>query len=186
MKEGGIGGVEIQPVYPLLPDDTANGIKNLPYLSDEFIDVLRFTSAKSKELGMRLDLTLGSGWSFGGAKVPVNEAAGALRIERVKIAAQTKRIPLPSMIPSEKLISVFLAKINDNSIAEKDLRELKDIRDGAVLLSGRVEPNSEVLFFISGKTGMMVKRPSIGGEGYALNHLDKPSVENYLKNTGTV
>ena len=31
---------------------------------------------------------------------------------------------------------------------------------------------------------MMVKRPSVGGEGYALNHLDKPSVEDYLKTTG--
>ena len=31
MKEGGIGGVEVQPVYPLLPDDAAAGIRNLPY-----------------------------------------------------------------------------------------------------------------------------------------------------------
>src|SRR5688500_11412571 len=34
MRDGGIGGVEIQPVYPLLPDDEKNGIRNLPYLSD--------------------------------------------------------------------------------------------------------------------------------------------------------
>jgi len=32
MKEGGIGGFEVQPVYPLLPDDPAGGIKNLPFL----------------------------------------------------------------------------------------------------------------------------------------------------------
>src|SRR6187431_1408286 len=44
MKEGGIGGVEVQPVYPLLPDDAANGVKNLPYLSDEFLDMLKFAS----------------------------------------------------------------------------------------------------------------------------------------------
>ena len=66
MKEGGIGGFEVQPVYPLLPDDPALGIKNLPFLSDEFIDALRFVSAKSRELGLRMDLTLGSGWPFGG------------------------------------------------------------------------------------------------------------------------
>ena len=35
MKEGGIGGVEIQPVYPLALDDPDHGVKNLPYLSDE-------------------------------------------------------------------------------------------------------------------------------------------------------
>src|SRR6185369_1365860 len=44
MKEGGIGGVEVQPVYPLLPDDEAAGIKNLPYLSDEFLDALKFAA----------------------------------------------------------------------------------------------------------------------------------------------
>src|SRR5436309_5481637 len=44
MKDAGIGGVEVQPVYPLLPDDSANGIKNLPYLSDDFLEMLRFTA----------------------------------------------------------------------------------------------------------------------------------------------
>ena len=30
MKEGGIGGFEVQPVYPLLPDNPAAHVKNLP------------------------------------------------------------------------------------------------------------------------------------------------------------
>src|SRR5215471_16138370 len=101
MKEGGIGGVEVQPVYPLLPDDPQNGIKNIPYLSDEFLDMLRFTSQKCKELGLRFDLTLGSGWSFGGAKTPITDAAGQLRFERVKVSGD--RVPVPYMIPAEKL-----------------------------------------------------------------------------------
>src|SRR5215471_4207974 len=44
MKEGGIGGFEVQATYPLAPDDPALKIKNLPYLSDEFIDALQFTA----------------------------------------------------------------------------------------------------------------------------------------------
>src|SRR2546426_11239234 len=52
MKAGGIGGFEVQAVYPLLPDDPSSGIKNLPYLSDAFIDALRFTSTKARELGL--------------------------------------------------------------------------------------------------------------------------------------
>ncbi len=184
MKEGGIGGVEVQPVYPLLPDDEKNGIKNLPYLSDEFLEMLRFTGDKTKELGMRMDLTLGSGWSFGGAKTPISEAAGQLRVERVKIDANTKRVPLPSMIYAEKLLGIFLAKINGNSVEENSLKELTEIRDENVYISPNAETGSEVLFFIGGKSGMQVKRPSVGAEGYVLNHLDKPSVDNYLKNTG--
>ena len=184
MKDGGIGGVEVQPVYPLLPDDAANGIKNLPYLSDEFLDTLRFAAQRSKELGMRFDLTLGSGWSFGGAKTPITEAAGQLRIERVKIENGAKRVAAPSMIPSEKLMAVYLAKGNGNTIAESDLKALTNIRDDNVMLPASIDPGSEVMFFISGKSGMQVKRPAFGAEGYVLNHLDRQSVDNYLKNTG--
>src|SRR5215467_16293297 len=50
MKEAGIGGFEVQPVYPLLPDDSNTQIKNLPFLSDEFLDALRFTLEKAREL----------------------------------------------------------------------------------------------------------------------------------------
>jgi hypothetical protein len=186
MKEGGIGGVEVQPVYPLLPDDDKAGIKNLPYLSDEFLDALKFAAQKAKELGMRFDLTLGSGWSFGGAKTPINEAAGQLRIERVKIDATTMRVPLPSMIPAEKLLAIFLGKPRGNTLAASDSVELLEIRDGNVVLpTGDLRSEgAEVLFFISGKSGMQVKRPAVGAEGYVLNHLDRPSAENYLKNTG--
>ena len=76
MKEGGIGGFEVQPVYPLELD------RNFRYLSDEFLDDLRFTGAKARELGLRFDLTLGSGWPFGGPHIPLSLAAGRLRIVR--------------------------------------------------------------------------------------------------------
>ena len=76
MKEGGIGGFEVQPVYPL----ETNG--NFPYLSPEFLDDLRFTAAKARELGLRFDLTLASGWPYGGPHIPITQAAGRLRVER--------------------------------------------------------------------------------------------------------
>ena len=37
MNQAGIGGVEIQPVYPMALDDPAKGIENLRYLSPEFL-----------------------------------------------------------------------------------------------------------------------------------------------------
>jgi len=175
MKEGGIGGFEIQPVYPLLPDNPAAGIRNLPYLSDEFIDALRFVSIKAREIGLRVDLTLGSGWPYGGPSVPITEAAATLRSERVKVQPGTRRIPLPNIMPGDKLLAVFLA---DNQ------RELTDIHDGAVWLPAELQGPQELLFFTSSRTGMQVKRPAVGAEGYVLNHLDKQATENYLKNVG--
>lgn len=180
MKDGGIGGVEVQPVYPLLPDDPKTGHRNIPYLSDEFLDMLKFTAQKANELGLRFDLTLGSGWSFGGAKTPITEAAGQLRVERVKIEPNVNRVPLPSMIAAEKLLAAFVKVVPSEPSAWV---EVKDFRDGAVLPTP-AQQNREVMFVISGKSGMQVKRPSVGSEGYVLNHLDKPSVDNYLKLTG--
>jgi hypothetical protein len=184
MKEGGIGGFEIQPVYPLLPDDPALGIKNLPFLSDEFIDALRFVSAKARELGLRVDLTVGSGWPYGGPSVPISEAAARLRVERVKVPANSRRIPLPNILLAEKLLAVFVARNDGQAIAAGTLRELTDLRDGAVWLPDNLEGPHEILFFISSRTGMQVKRPAVGAEGYVLNHLDRTATERYLKNVG--
>src|SRR6266545_2369535 len=53
MREGGIGGFEIQPVYPLGLGDPEKSFRNLPYLSEEYLDRLRFTAQKARELGLR-------------------------------------------------------------------------------------------------------------------------------------
>src|SRR5262245_29120613 len=49
MKEGGIGGFEVQPVYPLEVEG------NSQYLSAEFLDCLSFVGQKARELGLRMD-----------------------------------------------------------------------------------------------------------------------------------
>ncbi|MBZ5627032.1 MAG: glycoside hydrolase, partial [Acidobacteriia bacterium] len=105
MKEGGIGGFEVQPTYPLALDDPAHGFKNLPYLSDEFLEALRFTGEKARELGLRMDLTLGSGWPFGGPHIPITQAAGRLRVVRVPAPADGSSPPAPNLAEGEKLIT---------------------------------------------------------------------------------
>ena len=102
MREGGIGGFEVQPVYPLVLDNDAAGIKTLPFLSDEFLDALKFTSEKARELGLRFDLTLGSGWPFGGPTVSIDHAAGRLRYEHIKVDANTRFVKVPSIGAGEK------------------------------------------------------------------------------------
>jgi hypothetical protein len=184
MKEGGIGGFEVQPVYPVVLDDVAAGIKTLSFLSDEFIDALRFTSEKARELGLRLDLTLGSGWPFGGPFVPLGEAAGKLRFEHVKAIAGSPRVKVPDIGIGEKLLAVFLARTQADTIAPESLREITDIKDGAVWLPAGLEGAHEALFFISSRTGMQVKRPAVGSEGFVLSHLDRTATDNYLKNVG--
>ncbi|MEO6391419.1 MAG: glycosyl hydrolase [Pyrinomonadaceae bacterium] len=183
MKAGGIGGFEVQAVYPLSLDDPSRGIKNGRFLDDEFIDNLRFTAAKARELGLRMDLTLGSGWPFGGPTVSIDEAAGGLRVDRVPVAAGVQRVKLPSVAAGEKLLAIFLAKSPVPTNPE-GFRELTEIKDGAVLLPEISVGPQEVQFYISSRSGMQVKRPAIGGEGFVLDHLNRSATDNYLRNVG--
>ena|SRR5271167_3053047 len=80
MREAGIGGVELQPVYPLEVDDPQRGIRNTRYFSEEFNELLRQTVRETHRLGLQFDLTLGSGWPYGGPFIPVNRAARRLRV----------------------------------------------------------------------------------------------------------
>ena len=80
MKEGGIGGFEVQPVYPLEVEG------NFPYLSDEFLDACASPARRRKELGLRLDLTLGSGWPYGGPHIPIDRRPARLRVSKTEPA----------------------------------------------------------------------------------------------------
>jgi hypothetical protein len=184
MKEGGIGGVEVQPVYPLVLDDPEAGVRNLPYLSDEFIDALRFASQKARELGLRMDITLGSGWPYGGPHVPISEAAGRLRVDRVPVPADSTSIALPSLENGEKLIAAFLARGDGRTFAADGLQRV-DAIDGARLQLPRKRTGQHtLLFFISSRTGQQVKRPAVNAEGYVLDHYDRAAIEHHLKVVG--
>lgn len=93
MKAGGIGGFEVQPVYPLEVDS------NHPYLSQQFLDNLKFTAEKAKELGLRFDLTLGSGWPFGGPHISKGNASGRLRVTKTE----------PTLAEGESLVATVPA-----------------------------------------------------------------------------
>jgi hypothetical protein len=115
MHRAGIANVLIYPVYPLSADDPARGIRNLRYLSPEFLDVLGHAIRYARSLGMTADMILGTGWPYGG----------------------------PSVTP------------------ELAARKLLDV-----------------------PTGMRVKRPSVGGEGLVLDHLNPVAVTRFLDDVG--
>lgn len=179
MKAADIGGVEIQPVYPLELDDPQKGFRNTPYLSDAFLESLQFATAMARQLGMRVDVTLGSGWPYGGPHMPVTQAAGRLRIDRVAVAEGARSLPLPAVENGEKLIAAFRT-----GPAGRD-QQLKDAGNGRVALPppGLSGPR-EVLFFISSRTGQQVKRPSVGAEGFVLDHFERAAIEHHLSTVG--
>ena len=172
MRQGGIGGFEVQPVYPLVLDDPAHGIRNLPYLSNDFLEALKFTGEKAKELGLRMDLTLASGWPYGGPHIPIAQAAGKLRIERLALPAGSGELKLPAIGEGEKFIAAFVGR-----------EPIADIANGA-LWSAPAADSRTVLVFISSRTRQAVKRAAVGAEGLVLDHYDRAAIDAHLQAVG--
>lgn len=185
MKAAGIGGVEIATLYPLALDDAKSGFRNLPFLSDEHIEAIRFAAETARKLGLRVDITLGSGWPYGGPQIAVEHAAGELRVETVVVAAGAESIAVPDLSAGEKLMAVFLAPVVGDQIS---LGEAKQA--AAKIIHGRLqiaEPGKEArraIVFIFSRTGMMVKRAAVGAEGFVLDHYDRAALETHLHAVG--
>jgi alpha-L-rhamnosidase len=184
MKEGGIGGFEVQPVYPVALDDPEHGFRNLPYLSDEYLGALRFASQKARELGLRMDVTLGSGWPFGGPHTPITQAAGKLRCDRVAVAANAGSLPMPDIGAGEKLLAIFLARGDPKEFSPEGIERIDSIERGRLRLPSGLSGPHVAMFFIASRTGQQVKRAAVGAEGFVLDHYDRAAIENHLKTVG--
>jgi hypothetical protein len=181
MKAGGIGGAEIQPVYALELDDPAKGFTNYPFLSKEFLDRVGFAAHTAHDLGLRLNLTLGSGWPYGGAYVPVTDAAGKLRIVVDAVPADASFLPVPSIRDGEKLLAVFLAEGMPGDYDAEHAQKIDTPIGYRLMLPASVSGPHVVLFFISSRTGQQVKRAAVGAEGFVLDHFSMEAIQNHLK-----
>ena len=186
MKAAGIGGVEIATLYPLELDDPETGFRNLPFLSDEHIDALRYAGEQARALGMRVDLTLGSGWPFGGPHIPVTQAAGELRIEPIPVPLDATSIAIPGLAEGEDLLAVFLAHGSDAALDFKEAKLMTQpgIENGRLPIPPDLSRPTSAVFFIASRTGMTVKRPAVGAEGFVLDHYDQRATETHLHAVG--
>jgi hypothetical protein len=186
MKEGGIGGVEIQPVYALALDDPAKGVRNRPYLSDDFLRSISFANQTARQLGMRVSITLGSGWPYGGPHIPVTQAAGKLRLATAVLPAGADRVALPALENGEALLAAFVvagtAAKYDPTAAK--LISLPEAGERALSVPAVSDVERVVLFFISSRTGQQVKRAAVGAEGFVLDHFDRASIDHHLQYAG--
>ncbi|HEX6623018.1 MAG TPA: glycosyl hydrolase, partial [Pyrinomonadaceae bacterium] len=110
MKEGGIGGFELAVVYPMALDDPARGLRNYPYLSPEYLDMVRFAAAKARELGLRMDITIGSGWSYGGPYITPDLSAARLRSDRREITPDVTSLARPVPFEGDRLMAAFVGR----------------------------------------------------------------------------
>lgn len=190
MKAVGIGGFRIFPVYPLAQDDPQRAVHNARYLSPEFLELVGEAVQYGSLIGMVPESLLGDGWPFGGPYIPAEHSAAQLKFYSRELAGpQSFSGPIPGEAhPGERLVAVQAAEVS----AAGGVR-----LETAVDLTGRVKgwqlrnwpvPAGRWLLmtFVSGRTGMRVKRASLGGEGLVLDHFSREALDLHLKHNADV
>ncbi|HWG20475.1 MAG TPA: glycosyl hydrolase [Terracidiphilus sp.] len=179
MRTAGIGGVEIQPVYPMALDDPAHGIRNLRYLSPEFLADVNFANRTAHSLGLRVDITLGSGWPYGGPGTTPDLAAGCLRI--ISRPVENSSVDPPRLGSDYDFIAAFVI---NGDLEHFDPSTAERIHPFATIVPPG-PPNRTVVYFIAGYTGMQVKRAAFGAEGNVLDHFNREAIEEHIKDVAT-
>ncbi len=177
MRGAGIGGVEIQPVYPMSLDDPAKGIRNLRYLSPEFLDAVSFANRTARSLGLRVDITLGSGWPYGGPGTTPKLSAYGLGVSADPISGN-RSFPPPPTTSADIFIAEFAVNGTEHHFDPASARRID--------LTGFVAPpgTTTVLYFVAGPTGQEVKRAAFGAEGSVLDHFSRPAIDEHLRDVG--
>ncbi len=169
MKADGIGGVELAFVYPLQLQG------NLPFLSPPMLDAVHFAQDEARKLGLRVDLTLCSGWPYGGPHIPLAQAATRLRIVQTPVT-QTP-IPTPPLAAGEILLSAVLVDGAPGSIHPATSTPIPTS-------SQHFTSPKTALFFIQSHTLQQVKRAAVGAEGFVLDPFSRAAVATHLKSVG--
>jgi hypothetical protein len=170
MAEAGVGGVEVAYVYPLGP------VRH-PFLSPGFLAALRFAAETAESLGLRFDLTLCSGWPFGGPHVsPENVSRGVVWDVR-EVGARALELRLAPRWPGEQLLAAY---VGDGSRHEPPTAfERLTAHDGLVRLGPGRGPRLVAVAW-SAPTGQQVKRAAAGAEGPALDHYSAAATREHL------
>jgi hypothetical protein len=134
---------------------------------------------------MRVDLTLTSGWPYGGAYLPVSLAAGMLRVVRVPVPDGADSIPVPAMSAGERLLAAFQVAGDGTDFHTSQPRSLPlDIENGCLQVAHASHTQETAWFFLSSRTGQMVKRPAVGATGFVLDPYDRAATEDHLRTVG--
>jgi hypothetical protein len=173
MAAVGIGGAEAAFVYPLSPVDDSER-----FGGEAFLGHIRYAAQRAHELGLRFDLTLGSGWSYGGGHITPDLAARQLHWDRREISgAAAQRVPATSAWPGDELVAAFLG-----AGARREPRQYSelDIVDGSVQVPEGSGPR-EILLAYARPTGQNVKRAAAGAEGPVLDHYSAAAARAHIE-----
>ena len=191
LKDAGIGGVEINPIaFPTYCDSL--GKASLPWLSPEWIDMLKVCFDEADSLDMTCDLLVGSGWPFGAEFLEENERAQIVVNYAEPVTGPTTLTVLPDSLCAKAMPKVS-SPYKGNT---KELMTLKlypnpasSVEDGIDVLQTdsiftidipQGEYTLAALVKINGFLEVINGAP--GAAGPVLDHFNTEAVNRYLYN----
>lgn len=176
----GIGTVEITPLYGV----QGNKKNNINFLSDKWMEMLRFTQSEGHRLGIEIDMATGTGWPFGGPWVPIEESASKMcfaeyRLEGKKLLGVSLSLTEKQQ-PHTQLLGVWAYDSRGTCVDLLPIVQQTSL--GSIYLKGRLPRKAQWrIIALWQKMGVMkVKRAAPGGEGWVVDHFDKTAIEHYL------
>ncbi|MCZ2078479.1 MAG: hypothetical protein LC130_26210 [Bryobacterales bacterium] len=180
MHQAGLGGFRITPVYTF-PGAPSGGPG---YLSEDYRELVAHAIRHGLARGMAPESLLGSGWPFGGPYIPQDK--GAMQIRHVLRTADGPGIldgTLPfHLAPGENLLALQLARPDGDGGVD-----LSTVIDWDSLTNREIPPGRWLLIaYVTGPTGMKVKRAAPGAEGLVLDHFRRDALDLHLRHNGDV
>lgn len=172
-QNAGIGGVEVSPIYGVTGEED----RYIPFLSPQWISMLRYTVGEAGRLGLGVDMITGTGWPLGGPWVSNEDAAAKVAVESYSVAeGEQVTEPIISKREPEAILQALMAYSQDGQIL--DLREYVDAQQ----LLHWTAPSGEwqVYAVFQRRTGQQVKRAAPGGEGNVVDHFSSKAIDHYL------
>lgn len=182
MRADGIGGAELAFVYPVVLDDPSRDLTNLPFLSPAMLDDVHYAQAEGRSLGLRIDVTLCSGWPYGGPATTLAEAAGRLRTVQAQLRPGETFVPTPPLAVGDSLVAASIVDGEPSHWNPVTAQSLKPTLSGITVTA--VDTPRVVLFFIASHTRQQVKRAAVGAEGYVLDPFSHDAVATHLRSVG--
>lgn len=170
MAAAGLGGVEVAFVYPMGP-------VTAPFGSAELLELVGHAARTARELGLRFDVTLGSGWSYGGPHVTPEYAARQVHWDRREIGSAAYDVPVVEAWPGDEFLAAF---VGQGSAGTPTAYVEVPMRDGIIHVPTGGQPR-EVLIATSRVTGQNVKRAAAGAEGLTLDHYSAAAAAEHIR-----
>jgi len=195
MHEKGIGGVEIMSFISVYQKG------NIDYLSEEFLDMLKFAVSQAKRLGMEISITFSPGWLFGGHWVEEADRIKALEfivtdvdggkkyqgwLSKNWAKGQLEAVVAGKLIGKDKIEYKSLVDLTDK-VREDSKTKPKCSSDGqADWINWDVPPGRwRIMNFRLKNTGQIASHQNFQPTNWAVDHLNKGAMQRYCDYLGS-